>query len=82
MGPLGDLIVSCVSIGTHALKKGVVTVGMVAKIIPQKGLIVHLPFKQSGVALITDLTDAYVEDPFQQYKKDQVVRYENLCFMD
>lgn len=69
-------MVSCVSIGTHALEKGVVTMGMVRKIIPEVGLILNLPFGKSGMACVTDLTDAYVDAPFDQYKEDQVVRYE------
>lgn len=75
--PSGDRIVSCVSIGTHTLEKGVVTMGMVRKIIPQKGLILNLPFGNSGLACITDLSDAYIDAPFEQYKEGQLVRYEN-----
>ncbi|KAM9455011.1 protein RRP5 homolog [Clarias gariepinus] len=60
--------------GTHALEKGVVTMGMVRKIIPEVGLILNLPFGKSGMACVTDLTDAYVDAPFDQYKEDQVVR--------
>ncbi|XP_034155929.2 protein RRP5 homolog [Pangasianodon hypophthalmus] len=60
--------------GTHTLEKGVVTMGMVRKIIPQMGLILNLPFGNSGLACITDLTDEYVDAPFEQYKEGQVVR--------
>ncbi|XP_058237174.1 protein RRP5 homolog isoform X2 [Hemibagrus wyckioides] len=61
-------------IGTHTLEKGVVTMGMVWKIIPHMGLILNLPFGNSGLARITDLSDEYVDAPFEQYKEGQVVR--------
>lgn len=77
--PSDDLMVSCVSIGTHTLEKGVVTMGMVRNIIPKKGLILNLPFGNCGLACITDLTDEYVDCPFEQYKEGQVVRYEHPC---
>lgn len=60
----------------QTLEKGLVTMGMVRKIIPQKGLILNLLFGNSGLACVTDLTDAYVDAPYEQYKEGQVVRYE------
>lgn len=79
MAPSGDLIVSCVSIGTRTLETGVVTMGMVWKSIPHMGLLLKLPCGNFGLARITDLTDEYVDAPFEQFKEGQVVRYEYLC---
>ncbi|KAK3510814.1 hypothetical protein QTP70_022728 [Hemibagrus guttatus] len=61
-------------IGTHTLEKGVITMGMVWKMIPHMGLILNLPFGNTGLARITDLSDEYVDAPFEQYKEGQVVR--------
>ncbi|XP_062865750.1 protein RRP5 homolog [Trichomycterus rosablanca] len=60
--------------GMHTLEQGVVTMGMVSKICPYKGLILKLPFRNFGSASITDLSDTYTENPLQQYKEGQVVR--------
>ncbi|XP_060716290.1 protein RRP5 homolog [Tachysurus vachellii] len=60
--------------GTHTLEKGVVTMGMVWKKIPHVGLILNLPFGNFGMARITDLSDEYVDAPFEQYKEGQMVR--------
>ncbi|KAF7689557.1 hypothetical protein HF521_012910 [Silurus meridionalis] len=61
-------------IGTHTLENGVVTMGMVWKINPQKGLFLNLPFGNSGTACITDLSDDYENAPLEQYKEGQMVR--------
>ncbi|KAF4075156.1 hypothetical protein AMELA_G00231350 [Ameiurus melas] len=60
--------------GTHSLENGVVTMGMVWKSIPHMGLLLKLPCGNFGFARITDLTDEYVDAPFEQYKEGHVVR--------
>lgn len=60
--------------GTRTLETGVVTMGMVWKSIPHMGLLLKLPCGNFGLARITDLTDEYVDAPFEQFKEGQVVR--------
>ncbi|XP_026861413.2 protein RRP5 homolog [Electrophorus electricus] len=61
-------------IGTHKLKQGTVTMGMVQEINPQKGLVLKLPFGKSGLASLTDLSDTYTDNPLEQYKEGQLFR--------
>ncbi|XP_076839425.1 protein RRP5 homolog [Brachyhypopomus gauderio] len=61
-------------IGTHQLKQGTVTMGMVQETDPQNGLVLKLPFGNCGLASLTDLSDTYMDDPLQQYKVGQLVR--------
>ncbi|XP_031720539.1 protein RRP5 homolog isoform X1 [Anarrhichthys ocellatus] len=63
--------------GVHKLEKGSVTLGMVTNIQPQLGLLVKLPFGNSGTVAVTDLADAYRPNPLDGYSKDQLLR----CFL-
>uniref|UniRef100_A0A4W4H4K7 S1 motif domain-containing protein n=1 Tax=Electrophorus electricus TaxID=8005 RepID=A0A4W4H4K7_ELEEL len=63
-------------IGTHKLKQGTVTMGMVQEINPQKGLVLKLPFGKSGLASLTDLSDTYTDNPLEQYKEGQLIHSE------
>ncbi|XP_030636412.1 protein RRP5 homolog [Chanos chanos] len=60
--------------GMHKVEPGVVTLGMVRKIIPNVGLLVKLPFRSVGMVCIADLADFYTEKPLEQYKEGQIVK--------
>lgn len=60
--------------GIHKLEKGLVCLGMVTSVHPQRGLLVRLPFGGTGSVDITDLADAYKPNPLDAYKKDQLHR--------
>lgn len=60
--------------GVYKLEKGSVTLGMVTNIQPQLGLLVKLPFGNSGTVAVTDLADAYRPNPLGGYSKDQLLR--------
>lgn len=64
---------SCVA-GVTQLEEGAVTLGMVAKIDPQRGLLVQLPFGGVGAVAVTDLADAYRPNPLEGYKQNQIIR--------
>ncbi|XP_065151454.2 protein RRP5 homolog [Paramisgurnus dabryanus] len=63
--------------GTYKLEQGSVVMGMVWKVEHHKGLFVKLPFGNSGFASLTDLSDAYADNPLEAYKEGQVIR----CYM-
>ncbi|XP_068581648.1 protein RRP5 homolog isoform X2 [Cebidichthys violaceus] len=63
--------------GVHKLETGGVTLGMVTNIQPQVGLLVKLPFGNSGTVAVTDLADAYRPNPLDGFSKDQLLR----CFL-
>ncbi|KAM3865426.1 protein RRP5 homolog [Diretmus argenteus] len=60
--------------GIHTLEKGTITLGIVANIQPNVGLLVKLPFGAMGTVAIMDLADAYRTKPLESYSKDQLVR--------
>ncbi|XP_051982643.1 protein RRP5 homolog [Xyrauchen texanus] len=64
--------------GTYKLEKGSVAMAMVWKVEP-KGLMLKLPFGNSGFASILDLSDSYTDNPLEPYKENQVVR---CCVID
>lgn len=63
----------CVA-GVTKLEEHTVTLGMVANIDPQRGLLVHLPFGGMGAVAVTDLADAYRPNPLDGYRRNQIVR--------
>lgn len=63
----------CVA-GVTKLEEGAVTLGMVANIDPEKGLLVQLPFGAMGAVAVTDLADAYRPNPLDGYRRNQIVR--------
>lgn len=63
--------------GVHKLEKGSVTLGMVTNIQPQVGLLVKLPFGNTGTVAVTDMADAYKPNPLDGYSKDQLIRSVN-----
>lgn len=64
---------SCVA-GVTKLEEGAVTLGMVAKIDPQRGLLVQLPFGGRGAVAVTDLADAYRPNPLEGYRQNQIIK--------
>lgn len=56
------------------MEEGAVTLGMVANIDPQRGLLVQLPFGGTGTVAITDLADNYRPNPLDGYRQNQIVR--------
>ncbi|XP_041116751.1 protein RRP5 homolog [Polyodon spathula] len=65
----------CLSLsGVHSLGEGSLTLGTVTKITPHIGLVVSLPFRQSGRAGILDLSDTYTASPLDQFYVGQTVR--------
>lgn len=60
--------------GTHKLEPGMNTLAMVQKVIPHTGLLLMLPFENTGLAQLTDLSDSYIEKPLESYKQGQIVR--------
>lgn len=63
----------CVA-GITKLEEGTVTLGMVANIDPQRGLLVQLPFGGTGTVAVTDLADNYRPNPLDEYRRNQIVR--------
>ncbi|CAL8388333.1 unnamed protein product [Arctogadus glacialis] len=63
--------------GLQQLEVGVVTLGMVTKIEPGRGLLVRLPANAKGTVSMTQLTDCYRKDPLKAFSKNQVLR----CFL-
>ncbi|XP_034095029.1 protein RRP5 homolog [Gymnodraco acuticeps] len=63
--------------GVHKLEKHSVSMGMVTKIQPTVGLLVKLPFGGKGAVAVTDLADAYRQNPLDGFSKDQLLR----CFL-
>lgn len=63
----------CVA-GVTELEEGAVTLGMVANVDPQRGLLVQLPFGGMGAVAVTDLADAYRPNPLDGYRRNQIVR--------
>lgn len=63
----------CVA-GVTKLEEGAVALGMVAKIDPQRGLLVQLPFGGMGAVAVTDLADAYRPNPLEGYRQNQIIR--------
>lgn len=60
--------------GVHKLEKHSVALGMVTKIQPTVGLLVKLPFGGKGAVAVTDLADAYRQNPLDGFSKDQLLR--------
>ncbi|KAI7811133.1 protein RRP5 homolog [Triplophysa rosa] len=60
--------------GIYKLEQGSVTMGMVWKIEPHRGLFVKLPFGNSGLVSLMDLSDEYSDNPLEPYKEGQVIR--------
>lgn len=60
--------------GTHKLEPGMNTLAMVQKIQPHKGLMLALPYENTGLAHLTDLSDSYTEKPLESYKEGQIIR--------
>ncbi|XP_077102303.1 protein RRP5 homolog [Siphateles boraxobius] len=60
--------------GMYKLEQGLVTMATVRKVEPHQGLSLHLPFENWGFASVTDLSDAYGENPLEPYKRGQLVR--------
>lgn len=65
---------SCCVAGVTKLEEGAATLGKVAKINPQRGLLVQLPFGGMGAVAVTDLADAYRPNAFEGYRKNQIIR--------
>lgn len=66
--------VCVVTVGMHKLEQGSVAMGMVWKIEPHRGLFVKLPFGNSGLTSLMDLSDKYSDNPLEAYKEGQVIR--------
>ncbi|XP_051559208.1 protein RRP5 homolog [Myxocyprinus asiaticus] len=64
--------------GTYKLEKGSVAMAMVWKVEP-RGLLLKLPFGNSGFASVLDLSDSFTDNPLEPYKENQVVR---CCVID
>ncbi|XP_056628224.1 protein RRP5 homolog [Triplophysa dalaica] len=60
--------------GVYKVEQGSVTMGMVWKIEPHRGLFVKLPFGNSGLVSLMDLSDEYSDNPLEPYKEGQVIR--------
>uniref|UniRef100_A0A9J7X0S5 Protein RRP5 homolog n=1 Tax=Cyprinus carpio carpio TaxID=630221 RepID=A0A9J7X0S5_CYPCA len=56
------------------LEQGVITMAKVRKIVPHMGLFLQLPFGNSGLASVTDLSDEFTDNPLESYKLGQLVR--------
>lgn len=66
--------VCVVTVGIYKVEQGSVTMGMVWKIEPHRGLFVKLPFGNSGLVSLMDLSDEYSDNPLEPYKEGQVIR--------
>lgn len=60
--------------GMYKLEPGLVTMATVCKVEPHQGLCLQLPFENWGFASVTDLSDAYADNPLEPYKRGQIVR--------
>ncbi|XP_052401989.1 protein RRP5 homolog isoform X1 [Carassius gibelio] len=60
--------------GTYKMEQGVITMAKVWKIVPHMGLFLQLPFGNSGLASLTDLSDEFTDNPLEPYKLGQLVR--------
>lgn len=60
--------------GMYKLEQGVITMAKVRKIVPHMGLFLQLPFGNSGLASVTDLSDEFTDNPLESYKLGQLVR--------
>lgn len=60
--------------GICKLELGSVAMGMVWKIEPRRGLFVKLPFGNSGLVSLMDLSDKYPDNPLEPYKEGRVIR--------
>ncbi|KAK7165863.1 hypothetical protein R3I93_005826 [Phoxinus phoxinus] len=60
--------------GMYKLEPGLVTMATVRKVEPRQGLSLHLPFENWGFASVTDLSDAYADNPLGPYEQGQLVR--------
>lgn len=69
-----DMCYSFCVAGVTKLEEGAVTLGMVANIDPQRGLLLQLPFGGMGAVAVTDLADAYRPNPLDGYRRNQIVR--------
>uniref|UniRef100_A0A673NID0 Protein RRP5 homolog n=1 Tax=Sinocyclocheilus rhinocerous TaxID=307959 RepID=A0A673NID0_9TELE len=56
------------------LEQGVITMAKVRKIVPHMGLFLQLPFGNSGLASVMDLSDEFTDNPLEPYKLGQLVR--------
>ncbi|KAJ8264298.1 hypothetical protein GJAV_G00147520 [Gymnothorax javanicus] len=74
IGPQFNHWISLSLIGVHSLTEGARTLGIVEKIVPHVGLVVRLPFKQTGRVSLVDLADSYRPSPLDHYSVGQVVR--------
>lgn len=66
--------VCAVAVGMYKLEQGVITMAKVRKIVPHMGLFLQLPFGNSGLASVTDLSDEFTDNPLESYKLGQLVR--------
>ncbi|XP_016326215.1 protein RRP5 homolog [Sinocyclocheilus anshuiensis] len=60
--------------GMYKLEQGVITMAKVRKIVPHMGLFLQLPFGNSGLASVMDLSDEFTDNPLEPYKLGQLVR--------
>ncbi len=67
--------VCAVAVGMYKLEQGVITMAKVRKILPHMGLFLQLPFGNPGLASVTDLSDAFEDNPLEPYKLGQLVRW-------
>ncbi|XP_067297092.1 protein RRP5 homolog [Pseudorasbora parva] len=60
--------------GMYKLEPGLVTMAKIWKVETHQGLCLQLPFENWGFASVTDLSDAYADNPLEPYKQGQIVR--------
>ncbi|TRY56198.1 hypothetical protein DNTS_002546 [Danionella cerebrum] len=60
--------------GNHNLEPGMVTMAMIHKVLPHLGLLLKLPFGNTGLASVTDLSDVFTDKPLESYKEGQIIR--------
>ncbi|XP_059206896.1 protein RRP5 homolog isoform X2 [Centropristis striata] len=63
--------------GIHKLEVGSVSLGIVTGIQPRVGLLLKLPFGGVGAVAVTDVADAYKQNPLDGFSNDQLLR----CFL-
>ena len=59
----------------NEVKKNGVVWGKITKVLPRSGLLIELPGHRCGFAHVTELSDEHKENPLEEFKVKNFVKY-------